>query len=124
MTIRCLCPKVCIVVDHDDDCRHRDTVHTHILAVVASEIPEKPIWRDFMRLEDAESLTKDDRHLPIGYNSENAAAYGIDLSRTYCYLVTGRARSGKTNLLKAIAASALAKGGETVVFDFMGELCP
>lgn len=86
------------------------------------EIPEKPIWSDFMRLEDAESLTKDDRHLPIGYNSENAAAYGIDLSRTYCYLVTGRARSGKTNLLKAIAASALAKGGETVVFDFMGEL--
>lgn len=86
------------------------------------EIPEKPVWSDFAQLEDTESLIKDDRHLPVGYNFENAAVYGIDLSRTYCYLVTGRARSGKTNLLKAIAGSALAKGGETVVFDFKGEL--
>jgi len=86
------------------------------------EIPEKPIWTEFMQLEDTGTLVKDDRHLPIGYNSENAAVYGIDLSRTYCYLITGRARSGKTNLLKAIINSALAKGGEIVIFDFKAEL--
>lgn len=86
------------------------------------EIPEKPVWSEFVQLEDAGKLVKDDRHLPIGYNSENAAVYGIDLSRTYCYLITGKARSGKTNLLKAIVNSALLKGGETVVFDFKGEL--
>lgn len=86
------------------------------------EIPKKPVWSEFAQLEDMDKLVKDDRHLPIGYNSENAAVYGIDLSRTYCYLVTGKARSGKTNLLRAVVNSALAKGGETVIFDFKGEL--
>ncbi len=97
-------------------------VWTGRLAKPIPEIPEKPVWSEFAQLEDTCSLIKDDRHLPIGYNSENAAVYGIDLSRTYCYLITGRARSGKTNLLKAIINSALARGGETVVFDFKGEL--
>lgn len=97
-------------------------VWTGRLAKPIPEIPEKPVWSEFAQLEDTVSLIEDDRHLPIGYNSENAAVYGIDLSRIYCYLITGRARSGKTNLLKAIAGSALAKGGETVVFDFKGEM--
>ena len=86
------------------------------------EIPEKPIWSEFAQLEDTEKLAADDRHLPVGYNSENAAIYGIDLTRTYCYLVTGKARSGKTNFLKAVINSTLLKGGETAVFDFKGEM--
>lgn len=86
------------------------------------EIPEKPVWAEFAQLEDTGKLAADDRHLPVGYNSENAAVYGIDLSRTYCYLITGKARSGKTNFLKVILNSAQLKGGETVVFDFKGEL--
>lgn len=86
------------------------------------EIPEKPVWQEFAQLEDVAKLAGDDRHMPIGYNFTNAAVYGIDLSRTYCYLITGKARSGKTNLLKAIINSAFLKGGEIVLFDFNGEL--
>lgn len=86
------------------------------------EIPDKPVWSEFAELEDTVKQIQDDRHLPIGYNSQNAAVYGIDLSRIYCYLITGKARSGKTNYLKAIINSAMLKGGEVVVFDFKGEL--
>lgn len=86
------------------------------------EIPENPVWADYVQLEDTEKLFRDDRHLPIGYNMKNAAVYGIDLSRMYCYLITGKSRSGKTNLLKVMMKSALLRGAEAVIIDYSGEL--
>ena len=86
------------------------------------EIPENPIWQDFAELEDTEKLYKDDRHLPIGYNMKNAAIYGIDLSRTYCYLIAGKARSGKTNFLKVMLKAALMRNGEAAIIDFGGDM--
>lgn len=85
------------------------------------EIPEKPEWTEFEILEDVVSMSKDDRHLPIGYNAKNAAIYGIDLSRTYCYLIAGKSRSGKTNLLKVILNAAKMRDGEIVIVDFGGD---
>lgn len=91
-------------------------------AKVIPEIPENPVWSDFAESEDAEKLYKDDRHLPIGYNMKNAAIYGIDLSRTYCYLIAGKARSGKTNFLKVMLKAALLRGGKVVIIDFGGDM--
>lgn len=85
------------------------------------EIPENPVWSEFSRLEDVGKLLKDDRHLPIGYNTVNAAVYGIDLSRIYCYLITGKPRSGKTNLLKIMIGAALLRGDDVTVIDFGGD---
>ena len=102
--------------------RRMREVWTGKCAKVIPEIPEKPVWSEFAGLEDTVKLAQDDRHLPIGYNSQNASVYGIDLSRTYCYLITGKARSGKSNLLKVIINSAMLKGGEIVIFDFKSEL--
>lgn len=85
------------------------------------EIPENPVWTEFAELEETVSMAGDDCHLPIGYNARNAAVYGIDLSRTYCYLIAGKSRSGKTNLLKAILQSALMRGGDIAVIDFGGD---
>ncbi len=86
------------------------------------EIPENPVWSEYAELDDTEKLFRDDRHLPIGYNMKNAAIYGIDLSRTYCYLIAGKSRSGKTNLLKVMLKSARRRGGEVTVIDYSGEL--
>lgn len=91
-------------------------------ARVIPEIPENPVWTDFAVLEDVEKLIKDDRHLPIGYNMKNAAPYGIDLSRMYCYLIAGKSRSGKTNLLKVMLKAALMRGSDVVIIDFNGDL--
>ncbi len=85
------------------------------------EIPEKPVWHEYEKWEEVVKLSEDDRHLPIGYNFKNAAAYGIDLSKIFCYIITGKARSGKTNLLKVILHSAIMKKGKVTVFDFAGE---
>lgn len=91
-------------------------------ARVIPEIPENPLWTDFVELEDVKKLIKDDRHLPIGYNMKNAAPYAIDLSRLYCYLIAGRSRSGKTNLLKVILKAALLRGSDVTIIDFNGDL--
>lgn len=86
------------------------------------EIPEQPVWQEYAALEETEKYLKDDRHLPIGYDMKNAAIYGIDLSRTYCYLIAGKSRSGKTNLLKVILEAACMRGGGIAVIDFGGEM--
>lgn len=85
-------------------------------------IPENPVWTDFAELEETVRKCKDGRYLPVGYNMRNADVYGIDLSRMYCYLITGKARSGKTNFLKVMIEAALMSGAETAVVDFSGEL--
>ena len=66
-------------------------------------------------------MLEDDRHLPIGYDFENADAYGVDLSRTFCYLISGKSGSGKTNLLKILLRTACRKKGTLALIDFDGE---
>ena len=85
------------------------------------EIPENPVWTQFAQLEETIAMAGDDCHMPIGYNASNAAVYGIDLSRTYCYLIAGKSRSGKTNLLKVIMKSAAMRKGKIAVIDFGSE---
>ncbi len=86
------------------------------------EIPEKPVWDEFSELDDVEKMAKETGLLPVGYNALNASIYGVDLSRIYCYLITGKARTGKTNYLKVVACSGLMKGADVVLIDFRGEL--
>ncbi len=81
-------------------------------------IPEKPIWSEFEALDDVVAMYEDDRHLPIGYDMESASVYGIDLSKIYCYAISGRKRTGKTNTMKALIRSAAKKGGKTIVLEF------
>ncbi len=85
------------------------------------EIPKHPLWQEFVQMEETVKLLADDRHLPIGYNFKNAAPYGVDLSRNYCYLAAGKARSGKSNLMKVLLCGADKKGGKIVIIDFGGE---
>lgn len=86
------------------------------------EIPQNPKWEEYAELDEVKQMFVDDRHLPAGYSYDDAAAYGVDLSRTYCYLIAGSSGSGKTNLLKVLLHSAARKGGNIAVIDFGGEL--
>lgn len=81
------------------------------------EIPEKPVWSEFSELEDYERTLEDKRYLPVAYNAENASIYSVDLSDTYCYLVTGLPRSGKKNFMKIMVQSALRRNSRIYVFD-------
>ena len=82
------------------------------------EIPEKPIWNEFAQLDEVKSMAEGNWQLPVGYDARNASVYGIDLRTIYCYLITGKARSGKTNFLKIAAMAATMRGAEVTLIDF------
>ncbi len=80
-------------------------------------IPEKPIWSEFSQLEDFENAISNKRLLPVGYNGEDASIFSVDLSKIYCYLATGFARSGKKNFLRVAIQSALRKNADVCIID-------
>lgn len=84
------------------------------------EIPKKPVWSQFIQLEEYRKMSENAACLPVGYDAANAQPYGIDLQKTYCYLVSGQPRSGKTNFLKACVQSALDKESRICVIDSPG----
>lgn len=86
------------------------------------EIPENPILKEFMDLEETQNYLSDNYHLPFGYNQENATVYALDLRRIFCYLIQGKARSGKTNVVRVLASMSKKKGGNTALIDFSGSL--
>lgn len=84
-------------------------------------IPEKAVWSEFRALEETQKWIEDVSVLPMGYNLETAAVTGIDLKRTYCYLISGKPRTGKTNLLRILMRAAAEKNGTITVVEFGGE---
>ncbi len=87
---------------------------------VARRIPEipSPFTGDVLRTYDGyESTVKEGRVLPFALCENDASLYGIELSRTYCYAVSGKGRTGKTNVLKLLMRSAFDMGGRISVFE-------
>ncbi len=81
------------------------------------EIPEKPVWLQFGQLEEVISATRTNRKLPVGYDESNAAVYSIDLSRIYCFLITGNAHTGKRNCMRIMILSSRMMDSEIYVID-------
>lgn len=82
-------------------------------------IPENPAWEDFLScVKEEGSLLQSSGQLPFGWNTKDASIASIALSKTYCWLISGRARTGKTNLLKALANSAALSDSERYIIDF------
>lgn len=81
------------------------------------EIPAKPEWSGFSELEEYITLRDSGRYLPVGYNSDNAAVYGIPLAKTYCYGVYGSRMTGKTNFLKICLLAALDSKASVCIID-------
>lgn len=81
------------------------------------EIPEKPTWKIFTKLESYQKMIREKNQLPIAYVQEDASVYGISLADTFCYLLLGRERTGKSVLLRNIACAAKDMEGKILFFD-------
>lgn len=80
-------------------------------------IPDKPVLSEFESLDEVMEKNLSKECIPIGYRQEDASIFSIDLCHTFCYLVAGRAKTGKTVLLKNIFKETLYKNGTTVVIE-------
>lgn len=70
------------------------------------QIPEKPLLLEFAKTNEYRDMLKLSYCLPVAYRMDDATCFGIDLRYTYCYVITGKARTGKTNVLKNIIYAA------------------
>jgi S-DNA-T family DNA segregation ATPase FtsK/SpoIIIE len=81
------------------------------------EIPEKPVWSEFIENDEFDNKAESNKYLPIGYDKANASIYGISLRYNYCWLVWGMKRTGKTNLMRVCIQSALLKESRLIIID-------
>ncbi|MBR2100971.1 MAG: DUF853 family protein [Eubacterium sp.] len=89
-------------------------------ALPIPEIPENPVWSSFEKEPEFETLIKENK-LPFAYDEKDASLYSVILSDTYFYLISGKARSGKTNCLKNLINSAEKLGGDINIVEFGSE---
>lgn len=81
------------------------------------EIPEKPTLGILCEDERYRQISAGRDLLPMGYYMKDAEIYSLNLARTYCYFISGKARTGKTNALKMLLYGANLKGGEICIIE-------
>lgn len=81
------------------------------------EIPEKPTLELLQKDARYTEMLQNSEKLPFGYRMEDASIYGVDLRHTYCYIITGKARTGKTNTLKMLLHSAYERKGKICIVE-------
>lgn len=80
-------------------------------------IPEKPVMSEFNQIDEVQDMLKSYDKIPVAYNQRDASVYAINLSKTYCYMITGKPKTGKTGMLKSIMQQAAAKHCRMAVYE-------
>ncbi len=89
------------------------------------EIPDKPKLSHLMEMEEYAKAIQNPMELPFAYLMEDASLYSLDLRNTYCYLITGKAHTGKTTAVQVLAEGAARKNGQLCLMDLgTGSLRP
>ncbi len=122
--------QTCVAVEASDDYNRVEQIQSQCQDMAAlwkgrrarpiPVIPEKPIWPEFRALEEVQKQIDDISLLPMGYDLATAAVESIRLKQTYCYMVSGKKGTGKTNLLRILMRAASEKRGRVVVVEFNG----
>ena len=81
------------------------------------EIPEKPELKDFMMLEEVQKAVQNPYTLPVGYNKTSTEIYSVRLDKSYCYLIMGREKTGRKNMMKVMIEMSVKKGADVCIFD-------
>lgn len=98
-------------------CQEKSRTWTGKRAPSIPEIPEKPTLGILCESENYQAAIQDKSLLPAGYRMEDASVYSIDLAHTYCYVISGKTHTGKTNMLKMLLHAAQQKQGKLCVIE-------
>ncbi len=122
--------QTCLAVEAEDDYQRMERIRERCAELAAwwkgkkarpvPSVPEKPVWNSYQELPEMQEASGDPSLLPVGYVYETAELYSLNLFRTYCYVISGKARTGKTNFLKAILRSAAGKDAGLCVVELSG----
>ncbi len=98
-------------------CKNMSCNYSGNRARAIPHIPENPSLGDLAQLDDYHKAITDSTLLPFAFLYEDASVYSINLMLSYCYLISGKKRTGKTNLLKLLMAASLKKSAQRVVIE-------
>lgn len=103
-------------------CRDMTEAWSGVKARKIPVIPEQPVFSEFIQNDEYEKAEKSERHLPMGYLALDASIHSLDLWNTYCYIIQGKSRTGKKNVLKTLMYAASKKeNAETYLIDLKGK---
>lgn len=84
-------------------------------------IPEQPVFHELIEKEEYIRAQQTKRFLPMGYLAQDASVYSVDLWNHFCYIIQGKSRSGKKNVLKTLLyAAAKKENAEVYLIDLKG----
>ncbi len=101
----------------DQYCKDMAEAWTGVVARKIPEIPENPTLTLLKENPNYREAVASKKVLPFGYGIQDASIYGVHLDSTYCYTVSGKARTGKTNVLKLLLSAALQKKAEICLVE-------
>lgn len=81
------------------------------------EIPANAKLDDLFANEEFDALIKQGNKIPFGFNASNAKLAYVNLTKTFCYLISGRKKCGKTNVMKLLLNSMSKVSGDIHVID-------
>ena len=84
---------------------------------VIPQVPEDMSLDSLMRLDGFAGRLRSGRYMPFAYDLAEARVECVDFAKTFCYSISGAARSGKTNMLKVFIRLAKEQGSKVYVFD-------
>ena len=68
-------------------------------------------------LDDYARAVADRARLPFAYCFEDATVYSVNLAAAYCYIISGKKRTGKTNAIRLMMAAAAEKKARGIVIE-------
>ena len=81
------------------------------------EIPENPtlgiLEADYRYRQALSERTL----LPFGYFAQDASIASVNLLHNYCFMITGKARTGKTNLLRLLLHATVKREADCVIIE-------
>ena len=86
-------------------------------AKVIPSIPRDPVFSDIASLDEYVSACKSDKLVPFAYRYEDASVYSVNLVSAYCYVISGKRRTGKTNVMKLMMSACLNKDADVVLIE-------
>lgn len=104
----------------EEICKEMKNIWNGSLAKPIPFIPENPVFEEFKELDEFRKLIKVSSFLPFAYNIDDASIYYANLENIYCYSISGKRRTGKTNLLKLFMNIISTKNGRSVVIENNG----
>jgi S-DNA-T family DNA segregation ATPase FtsK/SpoIIIE len=88
----------------------QDTYVGYTPAPHIPKVPDDPILSEFLSNPKVKAMLQDDVSLPLGYDMTSAEPMCIRLDQFFCYLVSGKLKSGTTEFLCTFLRVAAQKG--------------